>query len=103
MNHQCDLELENNNLSFTQITMQLMMYHPIKSGCKKISTSVDVVKTVICDCMSPYCDPELEASKPIFLLNTLVHDDADHHTKFAYRRFSSRGLTQATYACVPST
>ena len=42
------------------------MYHPIKCGCKKISSSVDMVETVITDYMS----------KPIFLHNKLAHDDA---------------------------
>ena len=54
----------------------MMRYHPIKFGCKKISSSVDMVETVILDHMSPHCDPELEDSKPIFLQGTLVHDDA---------------------------
>ena len=45
-----------------------MMYHPIKFGCKKISSSADMVETVFTDQMSPHCDPEREDSKPIFLL-----------------------------------
>ncbi len=54
----------------------MMMYHPIKFGCKKISSSADMVETVIFDQMSPHCDPELEDSKPIFLHDTLAHDVA---------------------------
>ena len=54
----------------------MMMYLPIKFGCQKISSSADMVETVISDKMSPRCDPELEDSKPIFLHDTLVHDDA---------------------------
>ena len=54
----------------------MMMYHPIKCGCKKINTSEDVVETFILDYMSPHYDPELEDSKPIFLHDTLAHDDA---------------------------
>ena len=54
----------------------MMMYHPIKVGCKKISSSVDMVETVIFDQISPFCDPELEDSKPIFLQDTLTYDDA---------------------------
>ena len=49
----------------------MMMYHPIKSGYKKISSSAE---TVISDYMSPHCDPELEDSKPIFLHDTLAPD-----------------------------
>ena len=50
----------------------MMMYHPIKFGCKKISSLADKVETVIFDQISP----ELEESKPIFLQDTLVHDVA---------------------------
>ena len=50
-------------------TLKLMMiYQPITFGCK------DMVVTL--DCMSPHCDTDLEDSKPIFLHNTLAHDDA---------------------------
>ena len=52
------------------------MYHPIKFGCQKISSSADMVETVIFHQMSPHCDPELEDSKPIFLHDTLAHDVA---------------------------
>ena len=52
----------------------MMMYHPIKFGCKKIGSSADMVQTVISDYMRPHCDPELEDSKPISLHNTLAHD-----------------------------
>ena len=54
----------------------MMMYQPIKFGCKKISSSADMVETVTFDQMSPHCNPELEASKPIFLHDTLAHDVA---------------------------
>ena len=54
----------------------MMMYHPIKFGCKKISSSVDMIETVISDYMSPHCDPELEDRKQIFLHNTLIDSDS---------------------------
>ena len=54
----------------------MMMYHPIKFGCKKVSSSADIVETVIFDQMIPQCDPELEDSEPIFLHDTLAHDAA---------------------------
>ena len=77
MNLHCDLDLENNNLIFLYKPHQLMMmYHSIKSGYKKISSSEDMVETVIVDQMSPHTDPELEDSKPIFLHDTLAHDVA---------------------------
>ena len=54
----------------------MMMSNPLKCGRKKISISVDMVEAVIPDNISPHCDPELEDSKPIFLQDTLAHDDA---------------------------
>ena len=68
-----------------------MMYHPIKCGCKKISTLVDVVETLMLDYMSPHYDPELEDTKPIFFSScmTLWLLMMHHHTKFGYIGFSS--------------
>ena len=43
------------------------MYQPVKVGYKKISSSVDMVETVISDYKSPHCDRNL---KPIFLHDT---------------------------------
>ena len=54
----------------------MMMYEPIKFGCKKISISVDVVETTISDYISLHCDLDLEDNKPILLHDTLAHDDA---------------------------
>ena len=51
-----------------------MMYYLIKFHCKKISSSAEMVETVISDQMNPHCDPELEDGKPIFLHDTLAHD-----------------------------
>ena len=51
----------------------MLIYHPPKFGCKKISNSVDIEETVIADYMSPQCDLELEDSKPTFLHDTLAH------------------------------
>ena len=52
------------------------MYHSIKFGYKKISSSVNMVETVISDQMSLHCDPDLEDGKPIFLHDTFAHDVA---------------------------
>ena len=65
----------------------MMMHHPIKFGCKKITSVADMVETVIFDQISPNCDPKLEDGKPIFL--TLWPMILHHCTKFGYRRFSS--------------
>ena len=51
------------------------MHHPIKFGCKKISSSVDMVETVLFDYMSPHCDLDPEDSKLIFSQDTLACDD----------------------------
>ena len=63
----------------------MMTYHPIKFGRKKISSSVDMVEKVVFDYMSPHCDPELEDSKPIFLHDTLAHDDASPYQVWLQR------------------
>ena len=55
----------------------MIMCHPIKYGCKKFSSSVDMVDTVTFDQMGPHC--KLEDSKPIFLHDTLAHDDASQY------------------------
>ena len=44
-----------------------MTYLPIKFGCKKINSSVDMVEIVIFDSRNLNSDFELEDSKPIFL------------------------------------
>ena len=76
MNLHYDLDLET-AIKFLHSALQLMMmYHPIKFGCKKISSSVHMVETVIFDQMSLHCDPELEDSEPIFLHDTVAHDVA---------------------------
>ena len=63
------------SIPFLYKTLQLMMmYNPIKSGCKQIGSSVDMVETVISDYKSPNCD--LEGSNPIFLHDTLAYDGA---------------------------
>ena len=51
------------------------MYHP-NLVAKKVSSSTDMVETVIFDQMSPHCGPELEDRKPIFLHDILAHNVA---------------------------
>ena len=48
------------------------MYHP-NLVAKKVSSSTDMVETVIFDQMSPHCDPELKDRKPTFLRDILAH------------------------------
>ena len=54
----------------------MMMYHPIKFGYKKISSSVDTVEIAILHNAIPNCDLDLENTKPIFSNDTLTHDAA---------------------------
>ena len=54
----------------------MVMYQPIIFGCKKISSSADMVETVIFDQMSPNYDPKRDDSKSIFLHDTLAHNVA---------------------------
>ena len=57
---------ENNNKILHKILQLMMVYHSIKFGCKKISSSADMVETVI----SESCDLDLQDSKPVFLHDT---------------------------------
>ena len=83
-----DLDLENNNLTFTQRTPAYddvpfkFSYKKISSSAymvKTVSSSADMVEIVIFDQMSPHSDPEFEDSKPIFLHDTLAHDVASSY------------------------
>ena len=76
LNGYCNFGLENNNSISTHILKLMIMYRQIKIDCKKLSSSVDMVESVIFDYMSLQCDIDLEDSKPIFLHNTLAHEDA---------------------------
>ena len=49
------------------------------SELEKINYSVGIVETVPAGYMSAHCDHELEDSKPIFLHDTLAHDDASQY------------------------
>ena len=51
----------------------MVMYHPIKPGCKNISSSVEAAEAVIFDYMSLHCDLELDDRKRIFLHDLLIH------------------------------
>ena len=73
----------NTAIQFLQKTLWLMiMYHQAKFGSKRISSSEDIhsiYKLSYFDCMSPYCDLDLEGSKPVFLHNSLTHDGASQY------------------------
>ena len=85
----CDLDLENNNLIFTQNTPAYDNV-PSKFGCKQISSSADMVQTVIFDQMSLHCDPELEDRKPIFLHDTLAYNVASPYQVWLQKVWQQR-------------
>ena len=53
----------------------MMMYHPIKCGLKKTSSSVDMVETVIFDYKGPHCDLDFGKNDLIFIQHTPAYDD----------------------------
>ena len=74
--------------NFFHNTIQLMMiYHNF--GCK-ISSSVDMVETVISDYICLHCDLDLEGSEPSFW-KTIWLMIMHHHTKFGCKRLSDLG------------
>ena len=75
MNLHFDLDLDHSNPIFSQDT-QAYDDVPTKFACKRISSSVDMVETVISDFMKPHCKLDPEDSKPILLYDTLANDDA---------------------------
>ena len=69
----------------------MMMYHPIKFGCKEITSSANMVETVTFHQISPHSDPELQDSKPIFLHDTLAHDVASPYQVWLQKVQQLRG------------
>ena len=65
----------------------MKMYHPIKVGCKKISSSIDTVETVTFHCRDLTLMLTMKiANKPFMTLWPMM---LLSHTKSGYRRFSS--------------
>ena len=58
----------------------MMMYHQTNTGFKTISSSEDIAKAANFDHMSPHSD-NLQDSKPVFLHDTLSHDDAPQYNE----------------------
>ena len=54
----------------------MMIRHQTKHSCKKISSSADMVETVISNQMSPNQGLEPQDRKQIFLHDNLTHDVA---------------------------
>ena len=73
--------------SILKILKLKMMHHPIKSSRKRISSSVDMVQTVISDCMSLNCDLDLEHNFSFHL--TLWPMMMHHNTRSSYETFRS--------------
>ena len=77
-------------IKFLYRTLQLMMmYHPIKCGCKKIGSSVDMVKshTWLYEPMTLNLKTANQLScKTLWPMMML------HHTKFGYKRLSNEEI-----------
>ena len=82
----------NITIHYLPKTLQLRMrYHPIKFGCKKISSSVDIIETVMLDYTIPQ---RVNVTLTLNIANQFYHMTLwpmmlFHHTKFGYKRFSS--------------
>ena len=77
LNFCCDFDLERNNPFFPQDNPAYDAVLPTKFGCKRTSSSKDIVEIVIfCLYISPRCDLDIEDSEYFFLRNTLAHDAA---------------------------
>ena len=67
----------------------MMMYHPIKFGCRKISSSADMIETVISDYITLLTVTlNLKTANQSSRM-TLQPMMAHHHTKFGYKQFNS--------------
>ena len=82
LNLYCALNLEHDNPFLHKIRQLMMTYYP------KISSSADMVETLIFNYMSPPCGLGLEDSKPISLHDTLALNGAPTY-KFGNERFST--------------
>ena len=76
MNLYSDRDIKHNNPIFTQDPRTNDDVNLVKSGCKKIISSVDKVKTAISDYISPHCNLDLENGTPIFSRDTVAHGAA---------------------------
>ena len=61
-----------------------MMYHQITFGCKKISSSTDMVQKGHICYMSPHSDPELEDGKPITIPSLVTEGSAAEEMSFRW-------------------
>ena len=66
--------LKLNNFFFHTTLWHTRIYHQTKFDCKRVSSSDDVEQS-FSDYINPYCDLDLQDSKPIFLHVTPTHDD----------------------------
>ena len=72
----CDFDFANKNPIFKQNSPA---YDDVPSKLNLVAkssvVSVDMTKTFISDNLSTHCDLDLEDNKPIFLHDTLAHDN----------------------------
>ena len=69
----------------------MMMCHPTKFGCKKISSSIDMSETVIYLIIWALTGTLNLKTTNLFSCMTLGSMMVHHHTKFGYKRFSGWG------------
>ena len=76
----CDFDFANKNPIFKQNSPA---YDDVPSKLNLVAkssvVSVDMTKTFISDNLSTHCDLDLEDNKPIFLNDTLAHDNASQY------------------------
>ena len=70
------LTLNTTTHFFTENTPAYDNEPSFQFGCKRISSSVAMVETVIFDYMKSHCDLDLEDNKQILSHDSLVYDDA---------------------------
>ena len=75
LNLHCDLDLEHNNLIFTQDAPAYENVPSNKIWLQKDQQLIDMVETIISDKLSPHCDFVLDDTKPNVLHDILSYDD----------------------------
>ena len=56
----------------------MMLYYQTKFGSKQTSSLEDIVK-IVTFFLSPCCDLDIEDSEPVFVHDTLPHDNTPHY------------------------
>ena len=87
-NLHCDLDLQSSNeILFTRTIQHNMIYHQIKSACKRINSSEGITETVIFWSYKILLWPWPWRDIQTKMLPFMMHNN----TKFGYKRFSGSG------------